>query len=160
VIPYRAARVLIVARETADSPELIASVARRARQGPCNFTLLVPSSTHVVANSIFYRQHRDFDAERRLATAVPLLSRAARSEVVAVLGASEPVTAVRDALKQMGFDEVIVSTLPAKLSRWTLDLPAKIRALGVPVSDVVSAEPPAGRVRAATPFRWPATGGG
>jgi hypothetical protein len=153
VIPYRSARVLIVAREAADSPELIEAVGRRARQGPCNFTLLVPSSPHVVANSVFYRQHRDFDAERRIAAAVPLLSRAARSEVVAVLGAPEPVIAVRDALKLMGFDEVIVSTLPAKLSRWTLDLPAKIRALGVPVSEVVSAEAPAGRVPAATPVR-------
>lgn len=148
--PNRSARVLIVARQTADSPELIEAVARRASQGPCNFTLLVPSSPHVVVNSVFYRQHRDFDAERRIATAVPLLSRAARSEVVAVIGAPEPVAAVRDALKLMGFDEVIVSTLPARLSRWrTLGLPGKIRALGVPVSEVVSVETPSTRVPAA-----------
>ncbi len=148
--PYRSARVLIVARQTADSPELIEAVARRAGQGPCNFTLLVPSSPHVVVNSVFYRQHRDFDAERRIATAVPLLTRAARSEVVAVLGAAEPVIAARDALKLMGFDEVIVSTLPPRLSRWlALGLPGKIRALGVPVSEVVSAETPGTRVSAA-----------
>ena len=146
--PYRSARVLIVARQTADSPALLEAVARRAGQGPCNFTLLVPSSPHVVAGSAFYRQHRDFDAERRIATAVPLLSRAAGSEVVAVLGAPEPVTAVRDALKLMGFDEVIVSTPPAKVSGWTLDLPAKIRALGVPVSEIASAEGPRTRVPA------------
>lgn len=139
-----------MARQTADSPELIEAVARRAGQGPCNFTLLVPSSPHVVANSVFYRQHRDFDAERRIATAVPLLSRAARSEVVAVLGAPEPLAAVRDALKLMGFDEVIVSTLSADFSRWlALGLPGKIRALGVPVSEVVSAEAPGTRVPAA-----------
>ncbi len=41
--PYRSARVLIVARRTADSPQLIATIARRAGEGPCNFTLLVPS---------------------------------------------------------------------------------------------------------------------
>jgi hypothetical protein len=145
--------VLIVARRAADSPELIEAVARRARQGPSNFTLLVPSSPHLVSNSVFYRQHRDLDAERRIANAVPLLSRAARSEVVAVLGAPEPVTAVRDALTLMGFDEVIVSTLPAKRSDWNLDVPAKIRALGVPVSVVVGAEAPAGRVSAAAPVR-------
>ena len=49
--------------------------------------------------------------------------------------------AVRDALKVMGFDEVIVSLLPAKVSRWTrLDLPSKIRTLGVPVIEVEAAE--------------------
>jgi len=64
--------------------------------------------------------------------------------VVAVLGAGEPLVAVRDALAVMGFDEVIVSLLPAGASRWRqLDLPRKIAALGVPVIEVQSVEQPA-----------------
>jgi hypothetical protein len=40
----RAARVLIVAHQTADSPELLTAVAKRAAAGPCSFTLLVPAT--------------------------------------------------------------------------------------------------------------------
>ena len=120
--PYRSARVLIVARRTADSPQLIDAVARRAREGPCNFTLLVPAfprGLHEVGNPNDPGQRA---AERRIAAAVPLLSRAAGSEVVAVIGAHEPFVAVRDAMHLMGFDEVIISMLPARASRW---LPAR-----------------------------------
>jgi hypothetical protein len=136
--------VLIVAHRTADSPQLLDAVARRAREGPCNFTLLVPAYP-----SGPYRLDGRFDpgqraAERRIAAAVPLLSRAAGAEVVAVVGAGEPLVAVRDALAVMGFDEVIVSMLPVGASRWLkLGLPRKIRALGVPVTEVLSAEEPA-----------------
>jgi hypothetical protein len=144
VPPLRHSRVLIVARRTADSPQLLEAVARRAREGPCNFTLLVPAYPGVPR-----RLDGRFDpgqraAERRIAMAVPLLSRAAGAEVVAVVGAGEPLVAVRDALAVMGFDEVIVSMLPAGASRWLrLGLPRKIRALGVPVTEVVSADEPA-----------------
>ena len=139
---YRSARVLILARRTADSPELIGAVAARADRGPCNFTLLVPASPRVLTNVTYHRPHRDLDAERRILAAVPLLSRAAGSEVVAVVGAQDPFGAVRDALKVMGFDEVIVSMLPARVSRWrSLDVAGRIRALGVPVTEVTGAEP-------------------
>jgi len=133
--------VLIVARRTADSPELLEAVARRARHGPCNFTLLVPAYPGQLGARLDPGQRA---AERRIAAAVPLLSRAAGAEVVAVVGAGEPLVAVQDALAVMGFDEVIVSMLPAGASRWlTLGLPRKIRALGVPVIEVVGAEEPA-----------------
>ena len=139
---YRSARVLILARRTADSAELIEAVAARADRGPCNFTLLVPSALSFLANVDYPRPQRDLDAERRIAAAVPLLSRAAGSEVVAVVGPRDPVAAARDALKLMGFDEVIVSMLPARVSRWrSVGLPDRIRALGVPVTEVKVAEP-------------------
>jgi hypothetical protein len=139
---YRSARVLIVARRTAGSRELIEAVAARADRGPCNFTLLVPSALSILTNVDYHRPRRDIDAERLIAAAVPLLSRAAGSEVVAVVGARDPAAAVRDALKLMGFDEVIVSMLPARASRWrSVELPARIRALGVPVTEVTAADP-------------------
>ena len=142
--------MLILARRTADSPELIEAVAARADRGPCNFTLIVPSSLRILTNAAYWRPQRDIDAERRIAAAVPLLSRAAQSEIVAVVGAQDPVAAVRDALKLMGFDEVIVSMLPPRLSRWrSLGVPGRIRALGVPVTEVTGAEAPGTRLPAA-----------
>lgn len=142
--PNRSARVLIVARRTADSPQLLDAVARRARQGPCNFTLLVPAfprGLHPVGDPSDPGQRA---AERRIAAAVPLLSQAAGSEVVAVIGAAEPFAAVRDALHLLGFDEVIVSMLPARVSRWLhIELPGQIRSLGVPVTEVIGADAPA-----------------
>ncbi len=147
---YRSARVLIVARRTADSPQLIEAVARRAERGPCNFTLLVPAfprGVHEVGDSTDAGQRA---AERRIAAAVPVLSHAAGSEVVAVIGGQDPLSAVRDALELMGFDEVILSMLPPRASRWLhLELPSRIRGLGVPVTEVVAADVPAPTLPAA-----------
>jgi hypothetical protein len=144
VPPYRSARVLIVARRTADSPQLIDAIARRARHGPCNFTLLVPAFPRGLHSVGEVGDPGQRAAERRIAAAIPLLSRAAGSEVVAMIGAHEPFVAVRDALHLMGFDEVIVSMLPPRVSRWlNIDLPSRIRSLGVPVTEVIGADVPA-----------------
>jgi hypothetical protein len=83
--------------------------------------------------------HGTADAQRQLDAGLPLLSAAAGLEVVGIVGSHDPLAAVQDALNLLGFDEVIVSTLPVHLSRWLrLDLPRKIRALGLPVTEVVS----------------------
>jgi hypothetical protein len=135
-------RVLIVAHQTADSRRLVEAVAKRAAAGPCRFTLLIPASfparapvTAPAAGST--RRLADpatrwtAEADRRLTAALPRLSEAAGDDVVGVIGAHDPVAAVRDALSLLGFDEVIVSMLPARPSRWLrLDLPRKVRALG------------------------------
>lgn len=72
------------------------------------------------------------------------MSEAAGTAVSGHVGDANPLAAVADALNLQGFDEVILSTLPWKLSRWLrLDLPSKVRALGLPVehvSDSVSDE--------------------
>ncbi|MGB0096538.1 MAG: hypothetical protein WBP81_28875 [Solirubrobacteraceae bacterium] len=42
-----------------------------------------------------------------------------------------------DAVNLRGFDEIVLSTLPSRLSRWMrIDLPSKVRALGLPVLHV------------------------
>lgn len=134
-------RVLIVAHQTADSPQLIDAVARRAKDGPCTFTLLVPTSPQGLHRVIDPEDHGVREAEARLSTAIPLLSEAAGDQVLGIVGVHEPFVAVQDALNLRGFDEVIVSMLPKRISRWLhLDLPHRIRALGVPVSEVVSAD--------------------
>jgi hypothetical protein len=144
------ARVLIVARRTAAGTPLLDAVARRARQGPCNFTLLVPASHRPMYVVGQRRPHDDLRAEQLIATAVPLLTRAARSEVVAVIGAHDPLAAVRDALRLMEFDEVIVSMLSPRTSAWLrLGLPRQIRALGVPVTEVIGSDSPLAPLSAA-----------
>jgi hypothetical protein len=69
--------------------------------------------------------------------------------VEGLLGDPAPLTAVEDAINLHGFDEVIVSTLPARVSRWLkLDLPSKIGGLGLPVTTVTAKDEAS--VRAAT----------
>lgn len=132
-------RVLIVAHETAGSSELIGAVARRAAECACSFTLLVPARPHGLHRVVDPEDHGIAEAQRRLFSALPILSRAAGHEIVGIVGSHEPLAAIQDALNLVGFDEVIISMLPARLSRWLhLDLPRKVRALGVPVREVVA----------------------
>jgi hypothetical protein len=146
----RAARVLILARRTATGAPLLDAVARRAHQGPCYFTLLVPFTHPPVQVVGARRAQHDPYAERLIAAAVPRLTRAGGSEVVAVIGAHDPLVAVRDALRLLEFDEVIVSMLPARASAWLRQgLPSQIRALGVPVTEVIGADSPVSPLSAA-----------
>lgn len=68
---------------------------------------------------------------------MPLLSAAARSEVTGEVGDSNPVSALHDAIHGGNFDDIIISTLSRRTSRWIkLDLLSKARALGLPVTHV------------------------
>ena len=73
----------------------------------------------------------------------PLLSEAAGSPVEGIVGDPDPVAAIQDAVNLRGFDEIIISTLPARLSRWLkLDLPSKVSGTGLPVTTVTPADVP------------------
>jgi len=134
-------RVLIVAHQTADSPQLIEAVSRRAHEGPCAFTLLVPARPRGLHRVVDPEDHGVAEAHRRLAAALPILASVTGSEVTGIVGSHEPLAAIQDALNLIGFDEVIISMLPARLSRWLhLDLPRKVRGLGVRVTPVVAQE--------------------
>jgi hypothetical protein len=135
-------RVLVVAHQTADSPRLAGAVWRRATEGACAFTLLVPASPRGLHRVVDPEDHGIAEAEARLAAALPLLSTAADQEVVGIVGSHEPFAAIQDAINILGFDEVIISMLPARISRWLhLDLPRKVQALGVDVTEVVADAP-------------------
>jgi hypothetical protein len=133
------ARVLVVAHRTAAAPPLLDAVRRRASQSPARFTLLVPKTVHGLARVLDPEDVSAEEAEAILDLALPLLEDAAGSEVGGMVGVADPVAAVEDALNLHGFDEVIISTLPTRVSRWLrIDLPHKIMGLGVPVTTVTA----------------------
>ena len=132
-------RVLIVAHQTADSPELVEAVSRRADEAPCTFTLLVPARARGPRRVTDTEVPGISEAEERLELAIPLLSEAAGEAIIGVVGIHEPLAAVQDALNVLGFDEVMISMLPVRDSRWfRLELPRMVRALGVPVTEVIT----------------------
>ena len=141
------ARVLVVANRTAATPALIAAVKERAERGPARFTLLVPNTSSGIERYADPEDHAGTEAQNTLELALPLLEEAAGGPVTGMVGAPEPLAAIHDAVNLHGFDEVILSTLPTRVSRWLkLDLPSKLKGLGLPVTTVT----PAGREGALT----------
>jgi hypothetical protein len=135
-----AARVLVVANKTAATPGLLQAVRERAARGPCEFTLLVPNATHGLHALVDPEDQSASEAEQVLELALPLLEEAAGGAPVdGMIGVPEPLAAIQDAVNLHGFDEIIVSTLPHRISRWLrLDLPHKAAGLGLPVTTVVA----------------------
>ena len=137
----KAAQVLVVAHKTACTQPLLDAVRQRAQRGPCVFTLLVPNTTHGLHKVVDPEDQGAGEAQTVIDKAVPALSEAAGGPVEAIVGDPDPVAAVQDAINLHTFDEVIISTLSARLSRWLkLDLPSKVAGMGLPVTTVTPAE--------------------
>jgi hypothetical protein len=132
-----AARVLVVAYRTAATPPLLDAVRERAKRGAAKFTLLVPNAAPGLHKVVDPEDQGGGEAQDVIERAVPLLSDAAGSAVEGVVGSTDPIAAIEDAINLRGFDEVIISTLPTKLSHWLkLDLPSKVTGMGLPVTTV------------------------
>lgn len=124
----RITRVLIVANRTASTPQLIEAVRSRAKESPCEFVLLIPDVTN--------RKEADWTIE----TAQRLLRPAASGTVEGLVGGPDPFESVQDAVRQGNFDEIIISTLPRRVSKWLRrDLIRRVERLGLPVTAIVPA---------------------
>jgi hypothetical protein len=133
-----AARVLVVAYKTAATQPLLDAVRERAQRGKATFTLLVPNPAPGLHKVVDPEDQDAGEATGVVERAVPALSDAAGgAPVEGIVGSSDPIAAVEDAINLRGFDEVIISTLPSKISHWLkLDLPSKITGMGLPVTTV------------------------
>ena len=119
-------RVLVIANRTAATPRLLDEVRSRAERDPCAFTLLIPDVTDRRA------------ADWTLQNALLLLSKAAGGPVDSLVGGPEPFEAIKDAVGTGRYDEILISTKPARTSKWLRrDLVRKVEGLGLPVTAIV-----------------------
>jgi hypothetical protein len=122
----RRTRVLVVANRTAATPRLLDAIRSRANDGPCEFALLIPDVTDRKA------------ADWTLDSALRLMKQPARGKVEGLIGGPDPFESVQNALRRGNFDEIIISTLPRKTSKWLRrDLIHRIERLGLPVTAIV-----------------------
>ena len=147
-------RYLVVANQTLGGKDLVAKLQELMKDGPCRFHLVVPitqtqGSDHAVDGAWAPLVVRDgYEVGRRLAegrlkhelTRLRQAGAEADGEVVDAV----PIEHLRQLASVVTFDEVIVCTLPRRMSRWLrLDLPHRIRrATDLPMEHVISSAGP------------------
>src|SRR5437764_8229424 len=125
--------VLVVANVTATSDELLEALKAQAQREPTKFNLIIPATPFGGGRKA---------AIEKLSSALEHLRDAGLQAEGSVCD-PDPLGAVTEAWDAKRFDEIIVSTLPMKFSKWLhAGLPERIsRLTDAPVSHVVS-EPP------------------
>ena len=109
-------RLLVVANQTLDSPELLGYLRGRAANGPLEVTFVVPA-----------RFGEEETARARLDAVIGQLGPDG-IEAGGGLGDAEPFGAALDVFDARMHDEIIVSTLPNSTSQWlAIDLPHRLR---------------------------------
>jgi hypothetical protein len=118
---------LVVANVTAASDELMEALKARA---PASFTLVIPATP-------FGGGH---DAAKVTLNEALEQLRAAGVEADGSVGNADPILAVTDVWDPKKYDEIIVSTLPMRFSKWMhAGLPERIGKLtDAPVTHIVS----------------------
>ncbi|MEA2192258.1 MAG: hypothetical protein QOI73_2379 [Solirubrobacteraceae bacterium] len=142
-----APRVLIVANRTAATEPLLDAVRWRAQEGPARFHLLVPATPRGLHRVVDPEDAGREEAERQLEIALEYLREAAGPQITGHVGSADPMAAIADVMNDRRVHEIILSTLPRRLSRWMhLDLPSKLRGMHVPVTHVEGVRAPASEV--------------
>jgi histidinol dehydrogenase len=102
----RKQKVLVVADRTAEAPELVAALRRRAERSPAGFTLLVPAD----ADGLAWAQSTEAAWSRAISRAELAAERirAAGLELEeTIVGDPDPTAAVGDACHAREFDQVV-----------------------------------------------------
>jgi|tagenome__1003787_1003787.scaffolds.fasta_scaffold20820916_1 hypothetical protein len=150
-------RYLIVANQTLGGRELWEEIRKRAATGDSSFYVLVPNTRaahyHVVPAAGGFvpmpsmatgyggpdtDEEATEEARERLSRMlVRLTELGVRAE--GDLGSAQPLEAIEGVLDNHEVDEVIVGTLPKRVSRWLgSDLPHQVeRRFGLPVTTIV-----------------------
>jgi len=142
VRPQPVTHVLVVAHKTAATPALLDAIRDRAGRSATSFHLLVPNPAEHAELTENERRHRHTEGEHVLALALPLIDDAAGSHADgSVSTRHDPMDAIEEALDGADFQEIILSTLPASVSRWLhADLPHRVAHLGLPLTTVTASE--------------------
>ena len=150
-------RYLVVANQTLAGPELAALIRERAAAGPSDFWVVVPATplAHTVDASYLAMpvmggipsipgppEEAEQAARVKLDAAVRRFA-GSGAAVDGEVGDPDPVRAVQNALARREVDEIIVSTLPSRLSRWLRqDLPTRLEhKFHLPITHVPSTAP-------------------
>jgi hypothetical protein len=134
--------VLVVANVTATSEELLSTLCERAAEEQMSFELIIPATPFGGGSEM---------AARQLQEALEKLG-GAGLEVKGGIGHGDPMVAVIDVWDPKTHDEIIISTLPMRFSKWMhAGLPERVqKATGAPVTHVV-AQPPKPPVQTTAP---------
>ena len=129
-------RYLVVANQTLGGDPLLA-LLRRFAEEPSTFHVLVPASPPV--DHLWTEAEAISIARTRLETALERF-RSVGMEATGEVGDGRPLQAIDDVLARDTFDEIVLSTLPPRLSKWLrLDLVHRVRtSFGLPVHHVIS----------------------
>ena len=126
---------LVVGNQTLGGPELAAAIAERIASGPSHFHVVVPA-TPVGGGLTWDEDEAQAAAQARLDATLTQI-RGLGAEASGEVGHRDPVEAARDAIRSHPVDEVLLSTLPAGISRWLgQDAPSRLKS-AVPVPVVV-----------------------
>jgi len=121
-------RYLLVAHQTAGSPEVVQRVREIVATDPAaEFVVLVPATP--VSHLLLWEEGETLEiARRRAETAMARLREVTARVVAARVGDGSPLQAIADELTQHpGYDAILVSTLPQGMSRWLgMDLPHRV----------------------------------
>jgi hypothetical protein len=109
-------RIVVVANETVVSRKLVDLIEARAGGGGVEVTVVAPVNQPRQGYVVYY-DTRKAAARRRLDKTLELLRREG-VPADGVVVETDPVSALRDAINQLGPDEIIVSTHPQQKSGW------------------------------------------
>ena len=129
--------ILIVANQTLPSEALATEVKRRIASGAREFHIVVPATPPPGGGMTWNEEAARDAAEERLAA----FQRQLEDQGVMAggeIGDRDPVNAVQDCARGRDVSEVILSTLPAGVSKWLRqDVPSRMKgAMNVPVTVV------------------------
>lgn len=130
-------RYLVVANQTLGGAHLADIVEERMAEGPCMFHLVVPATPPTDHLTWTEGEANQVASERLERTIVWF--RDLGADVDGEVGDARPMLAIGDAMRDGDFDEIIISTLPAGVSRWlNQDLPHRAqRRFKVPVTHLI-----------------------
>lgn len=139
-------RVLAVTDHPEGSPGLITAIRDRASQGPARFRILVINPAAHEAHLRHPERHdKAIEAEQSLHTGLTGLTAAAGAPVLGSVSVRhDPYLAVEEVLASEPVDEIIIDLTESGLTRTLhLDLPHRLKHLGLPVTHVQATDRPA-----------------